>query len=171
MFRFILAILVSCAFVVTAEAQTTTPQTWDAANSKTALLTQAAPDSVTGINIRGARILGIEVYPVFAGLDAGTEAIDSLGVSLSFLTGTGSGVYTNGVAVDTLVIDSTSTENYVKAVRLWTKDNPSPGPIERILRDADIDPGMYQTMKIKVSVLDGNTADSSNVKINLRVLK
>lgn len=67
MFRFILAILVSCAFVVTAEAQTTTPQTWDAANSKTALLTQAAPDSVTGINIRGARILGIEVYPVFAG--------------------------------------------------------------------------------------------------------
>lgn len=83
----------------------------------------------------------------------------------------GKGTYTKNTIVDTLVIDSTSTSNYVKAVRLWTKDNASPGPIERILRDADIDPGMYSTMKVKLVVLDGNSADSTNTKINLRVLK
>lgn len=170
MFRFILAVAF-CLFATTAKAQTSKPLTWDAANSTTALLAQASPDSVSGIDIKGARILGIEVYPVFAGLDAGTEAIDSLQVNLSFLTGQGSGTYTKNTIVDTLVIDSTSTSNYVKAVRLWTKDNASPGPIERILRDADIDPGMYSTMKVKLVVLDGNTADSTNTKINLRVLK
>lgn len=64
-------------------AQDTREYKWATANSFTALLTQAQADQINGVDICNAKVIGLDVTAAFAGLNAGTEAVDSLNTSVN----------------------------------------------------------------------------------------